>query len=303
MVKECFLKISAAERHKLLLHQPEDDAIIYKIMTLENFKKSFEERYLYFNRVDGYEDDCKDSSQPEQERLLNCKKNFLKSRSYTLENKNDDLRKRVYACCFSLNIPNSEQWEQYGGSDAVCLELNFGKLKSFMNSSFESMGLKICGLPNFVRGKFSEYIISEDCNVGDIVTFKNSQDFENAASPTVEKYVQFFDLNYGKVIYGDFGSVKISDKNLANSIKYVYFKDSSYQKKDGGELRISLMSQGVKNLAYSIDGGSKQNFNFPESLNFCFDFCLAIDFGVVIGFQLKGKNSYNYFQSKILKNS
>jgi len=68
------------EPHQYLLTQPEDTQKLYKVMTVENFVQSIEERYLHFQRVDAYKDfpgaDAEDGEQLPLDKSGNASSKF-----------------------------------------------------------------------------------------------------------------------------------------------------------------------------------------------------------------------------------
>jgi len=165
------MRNSFVESHKNLLEQVSDETMLYKIVSFENFCKMLEGNYLHFNRVDNYIDDKNDSNQPEQERLMNEKFFFEKDPNFTLRNYYEGCRKRSYACCFSLDIPKADHWKEYGGKEpekAVCLVMNFGKLKSLLNIFHLNYGVVKYGsfvndiISHTIRPNPIEYVYFKD---------------------------------------------------------------------------------------------------------------------------------------------
>lgn len=128
---------------KLLLSQPDNNQLLYKFIKWQNFYSSVVGGYLYFNRVDLYDDftnsDQSDGEQLPLDRINNEKITFIKDPSYSLSKLNDDSRSKTYACCFSLECTDY-MWEKYGnnGQDSLCLVFNFGKLRQILNETFNS---------------------------------------------------------------------------------------------------------------------------------------------------------------------
>jgi len=256
--KKLVMKYSCVESHKNFLKQVSDETLLYKVISFENFVKMLDGNYLHFNKVDNYADD-NDSAQPEQERLINQQSYFEKDPNFTLRNYYEECRKRSYACCFSLDVPNSGHWKEYGGKEpekAVCLVMNFGKLKSLLNETFINFGLVTNSgiiLPNHALGR-------------------------------ADKIFQIFDLNYGMVNYGDFtNDIIFPGVKTKNPIEYVYFKDNKYKKEN--ELRVSLSAIGIGKIKLS-DG---QLFDFPKSISFKFNLNHALSRGAISHIEIADK--------------
>jgi len=84
----------------------------------------------------------------------------------------------------------------------------------------------------------------------------------------------FFFINYGLILYGDFDDIFIRE-TLPNPIEYTYFKDISKYSEEK-EFRISLSCKGMG--IYRVNGN---NFNFPESIMLEFDLREATKEGVL----------------------
>jgi hypothetical protein len=197
------------EPHKALLNQPNDEQLLYKIMSVENFLKSVSEKYLYFNRVDRYKDfpdvDKNDSEQLPLDRSINQKAVFESNPRLTAENYYDRCRKQIYACCFSIEDSKC-LWKKYGegeGKGKICLIFQFKKLREILNHthqlSIENKTLQLNG----------------------------------------ELLCQIFSLNYGLVDYIEKSEIQI---NQPRAISYAYLKDKKW--KDEKEVRISLSTLG-----------------------------------------------------------
>lgn len=271
------MRNSFVESHKNFLEQVSDETLLYKMVSFENFSKMLEGNYLHFNRVDNYIDDKNDSNQPEQERLRNEKIFFEKDPNFTLRNYYEGYRKRSYACCFSLDIPKADHWKEYGGKEpekAVCLVMNFGKLKSLLNKTFEEARLVTNGgivLHNHALGKNLRcfHLDEHEQVIGEFVA---------------DNMIQIFHLNYGVVKYGSFVNDIISHTIRPNPIEYVYFKDSKYKKES--EMRISLSAIGMGRIQISDD----QLFDFPDSIAFGFNLNQAFNFGAISHIEIADKN-------------
>jgi hypothetical protein len=91
-----------------------------------------EKNYIYFSRVDMYDDDIRDSDQPDKDKGLSETSKFENAPQFSAKNNYDHCRSRTYACCFSTeNTPYI--WTQYGGSNcsAICLVFNSSRLIYF----------------------------------------------------------------------------------------------------------------------------------------------------------------------------
>lgn len=161
--------------------------------------------YLYFRRVDTYQDDIKDSDQPIRDKAINRNIGFEKQPEYKLYDYYRSCRARTYACCFSTENSNYI-WENYSAGDpnAICLIFNTGKLKELLNKTIEN----------------SEIIFGKgQCR-------------------------NFFDINYGSVKYGDFENHVLSKRVCSNPIEYSYFKDSKYQSEKEFRITLSAIGLG-----------------------------------------------------------
>ncbi|MCP0914711.1 hypothetical protein NKV53_10290 [Legionella sp. 27cVA30] len=132
------------EPHKELLIQPPENQILYKVITVENLVSSILGKYLYFNRVDSYKDfpaaDPYDGKQLPNDYIGNRASKFVSEPNYSAADYFETSRGRTYACCFSTE--NSEYiWRRYGRhgkKGKVCLVLNFGKLRKYLNEILTS---------------------------------------------------------------------------------------------------------------------------------------------------------------------
>jgi hypothetical protein len=131
------------EPHALLLNTPQDDQLLYKMMTVENLLRSIGGGYLHFNLVKSYKDfpgaDPHDGRQLPQDEPGNAGMKFARSPDFSIADYYDQCRARTYACCFSLeNSPFI--WKNYAnGSEKgkVCIVFDFGKLRARLNKSLE----------------------------------------------------------------------------------------------------------------------------------------------------------------------
>lgn len=259
---------SFVESHKMFLKRVDDETALYKVVSFGNFLKMLEGNYLHFNRVDGYTDDKNDSAQPERERLMNQKLYFEKDPNFTLRNYYEGCRKRSYACCFSLNVPKADHWKESGGKEsqkAICLVMNFGKLKFLLNETFRNARL--------VAG--NNIILHNQMAGRDLLCLHLDGRGNVAKEYRHDNAVQIFHLNYGVVGYGDFANDIISPDAKPNPIEYLYFKDNKYKKEK--ELRISLSAIGMGII--QLPNG--QLFDFSNSLSFGFNFDQAVSCGAI----------------------
>ena len=236
----------AVEPHAPLLQQPDDDQLLYKVMTVENFESSVLGRYLHFQRVDSYRDfpgaDGADGEQLPSDRPGNSASRFMSRPEHTAENYYDRARSRTYASCFSL--ANSEHiWSEYGKSPGsagkICVVFHFGKMRSALN--------------RFLKNATAE----SGFMYGDI------------------RCAQIFSINYGIVDYRDRDFHRLNAEKLPNPIEYVYLKDTSFA--DETELRISLSAIGTGEFA--LDDGTF--IAFPPSMRVDFDFHAACAAGII----------------------
>jgi hypothetical protein len=225
------------EPHALLLKQPPDDQLLYKVMKAADFVRSVSGRYLHFNRVDSYKDfrtaDAHDGEQLPADLPANMAAQFTASPDFTAADYYNQSRARTYACCFSLE--NSKYiWHNYGTGGTkgkVCVVFEFGKLRAQLNNTLENAGLMCKDIP---------------CH-------------------------QIFSINYGLVEYVDWAKHRSNGARFANPIQYTYLKDASTYR-DDRELRVSLSALGIGH--FSLNDGS--NIEFQNSLQVEFDFRAAI---------------------------
>jgi hypothetical protein len=198
------------EPHALLLKQPSDDQLLYKVMKAEDLVRSVSGRYLHFNRVDSYTDDAHDGEQLPADLPANMAAHFTASPDFTAADYYNQSRARTYACCFSLD--NSKYiWSRYGQGGTkgkVCVVFEFGKMRSQLNKTFENAGLMCKGIP---------------CH-------------------------QIFSINYGLVEYVDWAKHQSNVARFSNPIQYTYLKDASNYR-DERELRVSLSALGMGHFA------------------------------------------------------
>lgn len=178
---------TSIEPHAALLTKPDENTLLYKIISAKNFTNMVENDYLYFRRVDTYHDDKRDSDQPDKDKEASQKRKFENALDYTAKNYYDSCRSKTYACCFSTEN-TSHLWEHYGESDpnAICLVFDAHKLINYLNYNFDETKL----------------------------IYNN------------KRLINFFFINHGIVTYGNFDNAFLK-KHLPNPIEYVYFKDAS----------------------------------------------------------------------------
>lgn len=231
--------LGSVEPHALLLRQPPDDQLLYKVMRLEDFIASVSGSYLHFSRVDRYKDfpgaDSEDGNQLPKDREGNRKSVFEKAPEFSVADYYNRCRSRTYACCFSTD--NSDFiWQNYGtgGSNGkVCLVFNFGKLRSALNRMLEPGNAGV--IYNGLR-----------CH-------------------------QIFDINYGLIEYVAWSEHQANTKHLANPIQYTFLKDRDTYGEEK-ELRISLSAFGMGHFATN----DRQLMEFYPHLQLGFNFRAAI---------------------------
>jgi hypothetical protein len=260
------IPLGCVEPHKNLLKQPDNKQTLYKVMSIENFFKSIEGNYLYFNRVDSYEDDLADGKQLPSEEGSNKSITFEKSPDFTLEHYYNQSRERTYACCFSLN--NSQCiWRNYGnqedGRGKICIEFEFDELRNYLNATIQSATDNNLLIYNGLR-----------CH-------------------------QIFNINYGMVQYVPWSNYKRDSAYVANPLEYIYLKDKRYQ--DEQELRVSLSALGLGHFA--LDDGS--NLDFPYGIPVMFEWRKILSQRIVIkGIVLNDyhdKEFLEYFEKEMKK--
>jgi hypothetical protein len=241
-----FLEHGNVEPHAMLLSQPPDDALLYKIMKAGDFIRSIEHSYLHFQRVDRYKDfpaaDARDGEQLPLDRAINESIAFASAIDYSAANYYDSCRARTYANSFSLE--NSPMiWARYGTGDPtgkVCLVFNFGKLRAVLNETIGTTPSRSALLVGGIQCR------------------------------------QIFMINYGKIKYVDVFATRATEQRLPNPIIYSYIKDA---KEFGGEreMRITLSTLGIGDFALA-DG---RKIGFPESAQIEFDFRTAMQDGTI----------------------
>ena len=224
------------EPHHQILSQPEAKQTLYKVIPKEYFDDMVKNNYLYFNRVDTYEDDKADGEQLPLDRPQNQQLQFSYGsrvykngiwRYFTVEDYHDQARSRAYACCMSLEFLEHMK-KEYGKGSPVCLEFPFTELRNTLNETIEHSSL-IC---------------------------------EKQQVP------QIFSINYGLVEYVSKKSLRSS---VINPIKYLYMKDDSYQNER--EFRITLSVLGLGNFGL-VNGrilDFKRGMKFPFDWNKAFN--------------------------------
>lgn len=222
------------EPHKMLLEQPSPGQRLYKVMSVENLLRSVAGSYLHFQRVDQYRDfpgaDSEDGAEPAGAKATSVKVGFQKSPNYSLSDYYDSVRRRTYACCFSLE--NSEYiWDNYGGNTdlgKICLEFVYEKLRERLNATMSGPSTLMYG--------------DIQCH-------------------------QIFSINYGKIVYVDRGVHNPIGDVFPNPIIYTYLKDRETYNKEN-ELRISLSALGLGRPV--LNDGQEMNFSPTLSVEFDF---------------------------------
>ncbi len=245
-----------AETHSHLLTYPDENTILYKTIPAGYLFDMLEKKYLYFNRVDTYQDDKKDSDQTSLEKDRNRTISFEKKSNYTAENMYEKYRKESYACCFSLNYPTIEHLNKYGEESPVVAVFHFGKLKKLLNETFINRPMKI-----------------GNALLHDFIQCSNS--FE----------AQFYYLNYGLVKYGNFDSDYVSTTTIPNPIEYAFFKDDKYNKPPISENELRILISFNSGLGIPAINGSPMLFS--DCIQFEFDWGMASKSGALVRFEVK----------------
>ncbi len=214
-----------------VLQLPPENTSLYKVISLENLTKSIKDQYLFFTRVDQY-NDFPDSDEHDGEQTLNDreahKNRNLQNSDFTMEKFYDQNRKRTYACCFSLeNSPHI--WENYGGDDPkqkICLIFCLSKLKEYLNSQLARTTIYI---------------------------------------DTIE-YHQIFNINYGVVSYVNWNNHTERRKYEPNPIQYTYIKDEKFSNEK--EFRITLSTIALGNFqGFKFPSSIGLEFDFHKAIN------------------------------------
>lgn len=231
------------EPHAQLLSIPDDEKLLYKVMSVEHLLSSIDNSYLYFNRVDDYNDfpgaDMNDGRQLPKDQRRNSSSKFKKSPEFSAENYYDQSRARTYASCFSLKN-SSFIWENYGnnnGKGKVCIVFKFGKLRASLNETLRPGN--------------------------------------GALEYNGSRCAQIFSINYGIIKYVEWDSHQLNAEALPNPIMYTFLKDKENFAREN-ELRISLSAPGIQR--FQLNG---KEMEFPRSLQLSFDFRRAIGDGTI----------------------
>jgi hypothetical protein len=221
------------EPHAYLLTKPNQETLLYKIIPSHYFFDMLKDDYLYFRRVDTYNDDKNDSEQPPKDRKLNEKIGFEKNPEFKVSNYYDRSRSRTYACCFSTeNTPFL--WNHYNDADNNAIRIVFDchKLINHLNRTH--------GISKIIH---------------------QSTRSEN-----------FIYINYGLVKYGNFKDDILATNTLPNPIEYVYFKDFDKYSEEK-EFRISLSCMGIykeyklqNNSIFNFPTSIKYKFDFTLAI-------------------------------------
>jgi len=217
------------EPHAPLLKQPESGQALYKIISGQYFLDMLKRNYLYFRRVDTYQDNT-DGEQLLLDKASNEKATFAKDQSFSLAKYYDTSRARTYACCFSLS--NSDYiWNEYGngGKDAVCLVFDFDKLRTMLNQTIGQSAL-MCG--------------DNQCH-------------------------QIFSINYGIVEYADRNGLQLNGERFPNPIQYTYIKGRKYENEAELRISLSTLGMGNFALSNSeiiqFPTSLQVDFNFKRA--------------------------------------
>ena len=248
-----------------LLEQPRNEALLYKIIPSEHVFDTLQKGYLHFTRVDKYQDDKKDSDQPPADLEINQKITFQKAPDISLADSYRRHRETSYACCLSITPPSQDHWIKYGGKNpdkAICIVFHFRNLRTFLNQKFVEAKIVT------TRGQ----ILHDFVTAG--VATENGEIISQAD-------VQLFHLNYGLVKYRNFESDILFPDVRPNPIEYAFFKDEKYRPEN--ELRILFSHNAAIGKAVL---SNEEVFNFPESLQFEFNFDQALQAAAVANFEL-----------------
>ena len=186
--------------------QPNKNSYLYKVITKSCYEDMLKNNYLYFNRVDQYEDDKRDSDRPDKDKNISQQVTFDKNKNVTLDDCYNRSRSKIYACCFSQKI-TEELWKTYGKEDytkSVCLVI-----KS----------------ENLIR--FTDDVISKKHEISD----------QHGNTFTIPLC-----YNHGLVTYCDYRNDQVTKKHLPNLVKFAFFKDKKKFSSEK-EFRIILYPQ------------------------------------------------------------
>ena len=232
------------EPHAQLLSIPDNEKLLYKVMSVENLLSSIANSYLHFNRVDDYNDfpgaDINDGRQLPKDQPGNSSSKFEKSPEFSAKNYYDQSRARTYASCFSLKNSNYI-WRNYANNNEkgkVGIVFNFGKLRASLNGILR---------PGNAALKYNG-----------------------------SRCAQIFSINYGIIKYVEWESHQLNAERLPNPIGYTFLKDKE-KYSDENELRISLSAPGIGR--FQLKNG--REMEFPGSLRLSFDFRRAIGDGTI----------------------
>jgi len=124
--------------HYELLDQPKSKANLFKIISTKNYEDMLSNSYLYFNRVDMYDDDKRDSDLPYQDREIRKKIVFEKNPNTNFYDAIDKrVRPRTFACCFSIRETHY-MWREYSDNvnNSVCLVFDYQKLFKYLEDTY-----------------------------------------------------------------------------------------------------------------------------------------------------------------------
>jgi hypothetical protein len=235
--------LGSVEPHAGLLKGPDQDQLLYKVMKVEHLIASVREKYLHFNRVDGYADfpgaDPHDGQQLPTDQYRNAASRFEKAPEFSAADYYDQSRRRTYACSFSLEN-SAVIWANYANGSKrgkACVEFHFGRLRTMLNHTF-------------ANGNAALQYRGQLCR-------------------------QIFSLNYGIVDYVDWTRHQATEKHLPNPIQYTYLKSDSYSGER--EMRISLSAIGIGR--FQLADGTE--LDFPKSLHVPLDFPAALNTGAI----------------------
>ena len=255
--------LGSIEPHALMLNQPDDGQLLYKVMTVENLLRSIQGSYLHFNRVDSYSDfsgaDPNDGEQLPTDRSGNSTTKFEKAPHFSASDYYDQSRARTYAACFSMENSDSI-WKTYGKRGEhgnVCVAFEFAKLRAMLNDTLKSKRLSL---------------LYRDVRCYDV-----------------------FSINYGVVEYVDWAQHQANSPHSPNPLTYTYLKDANFAAEK--ELRISLSALGMGQFVI----GDGIAIEFPSSLTMAFDFHRAYTVGAIRKILSAPGREVNFLDDALLK--
>ena len=105
------------------IYEEHKNSDIYRYMNLEKFTKLLEDRALYFNRLDLFQDKEEFTLTKKDRSLFYCLEMTDEDRMYW-----ENSRRQLYASCWTLNTYPDYMWEKYG-KDGVAIKSNVSKIE------------------------------------------------------------------------------------------------------------------------------------------------------------------------------